>query len=104
MCRRWRWSFKAFLHDMGPKPHAGWAISRVDHDLGYSPLNCVWSPMELNLHKRGHGQAPVVAERYAEDLTGSELDAHMAERERYIEAIRIYCEGNDIDWEGACLT
>ena len=42
MCSRWRYSFAAFLRDMGPRPE-GYSLERVDGTRGYYPDNCEWA-------------------------------------------------------------
>lgn len=40
---RWRTSFTVFLADVGPRPHEGLSVERLDVDRGYFPDNCVWA-------------------------------------------------------------
>lgn len=43
VCDEWRASFAQFLSNMGPRPSTQHTLERVNNQLGYSPLNCVWA-------------------------------------------------------------
>lgn len=52
MCDRWRFSFAAFLEDMGLRPE-GCTIDRLDQTKGYEPGNCQWASFEEQTINRG---------------------------------------------------
>ena len=44
VCDRWRYSFDAFIDDMGMMPDSSYSIERVDVTKDYEPDNCKWIP------------------------------------------------------------
>lgn len=51
VCPDWRYSFEAFLKDMGESPE-GMFIDRIDNDEGYSSDNCRWVTRQENNSNR----------------------------------------------------
>lgn len=43
MIDEWRDSFAKFMEYVGPKPHAGMSLDRIDNDKGYEPGNLRWA-------------------------------------------------------------
>jgi hypothetical protein len=68
MCARWRKSFAAFLHDVGPRPHPHLSIERRDNDAGYTPENCYWATRQQQRANQRPRRAYI-----RKDLTGRQF-------------------------------
>lgn len=51
VCDQWRFSFEAFMSDMGARPD-GHSLGRLDGNLGYCPSNCRWESAMQQSHNR----------------------------------------------------
>lgn len=52
VCDEWRYSFEAFLKDVGPRPDGDYSLERLDNAKGYTKENCVWaSRLQQNRNK-----------------------------------------------------
>lgn len=65
VCERWVASFEAFLADMGPIPHRGWTLDRIDNDKGYSKDNCRWADCQVQSQNRRQNQRNTAHRRSA---------------------------------------
>lgn len=64
ICRRWRYSYAAFLQDMGRRPATNFSVDRTDNDKGYEPSNCRWaSPKEQARNRRSSKIVTVLGEQ-----------------------------------------
>ena len=69
VCARWRRSFTAFLHDVGPRPSAKHSLERRNNNRGYTPANVYWATAKAqqrnkrnNLYVTFRGERKALAE------------------------------------------
>jgi hypothetical protein len=74
VCNRWKYSYVAFLRDMGECPSDAHTLERLDNNVGYQPPNCIWATRTQQARNRRtsrcvdfHGARITVAE-FAERL------------------------------------
>src|SRR5262245_49861390 len=75
---RWKKSFTVFLAEVGPRPHEGLSIERLDVDRGYFPDNCIWADDTTQARNMTTNVRVTVAGRdvsAAEAAEGAGLDA-----------------------------
>ena len=56
VCEEWAASFDHFLADVGPIPHPGWTLDRIDNDKGYYKENCRWADCQTQAQNRRQNQ------------------------------------------------
>lgn len=54
VCRKWRFSFAAFLADVGERPTDDHQIDRIDNDANYDPGNVRWTTRRKQLRNRSN--------------------------------------------------
>jgi hypothetical protein len=63
VCAKWRWSFSAFLDDVGRAPSKKHTLDRIDNGKGYEPGNVRWATQkEQNRNKRSNHRVVIEGE------------------------------------------
>lgn len=69
----WVSNFKAFLGHVGPKPHPGVSLDRIDNDKGYCPGNLRWATPRVQNNNKRTGFRPVDEVPVSEYLSAKEV-------------------------------
>jgi hypothetical protein len=56
VCSKWRYSFKAFLADVGLKPSSQHSLDRINNNKGYSPSNVRWATKREQMLNTRHNK------------------------------------------------
>jgi hypothetical protein len=56
VCNKWRYDFKQFLNDVGPKPGPDYVLSRKNKKLSYNPDNVAWVKREQAYRQRSNNR------------------------------------------------
>lgn len=72
VCERWL-SFANFRHDVGDRPTPAHSFDRINPDGNYSPGNCRWATMEVQIKNRRKYKAIT-------NFTTEELTSELARR------------------------
>ena len=85
ICNRWM-EFKNFFNDMGHPPK-GFTIERIDNNGDYTPKNCKWASMTVNLrNKRNNHVVEINGTRKCIAEWSEEYDANPIKvRQRLVE-------------------
>lgn len=91
VCDRWRYSFDAFLEDVGKRPSVKHSIDRVDNNGPYSPDNFRWATyVEQQNNKRNNH----IVTYLGLDMTVAQLERLLGFREQSLSRRLSYYQGD----------